>query len=59
MSPNNPSSRTVCSLDQYGSPLPITSLLALARLLARQAAREHLSNHSEPSEERHEAIDQY
>ncbi len=37
----------------------VQSLVTLTRLLARQAAREHLLNHSEPSEERHEAIDQY
>ena len=37
----------------------VESLVTLARLLARQAAREHLLNHSEPSEERREAIDQY
>ncbi len=36
----------------------VQSLVTLTRLLARQAAREHLSNHSAPKGERHEAIDQ-
>ena len=36
----------------------VQSLVTLTRLLARQAAREHLLNHSEPRGEQHEAIDQ-
>ena len=45
--------------DPAASSLTVESLVTLARLLARQAAREHLLNHLEPSEERREAIDQY
>ncbi len=45
--------------DPAASNLTIETLATLARLLARKAAREHLLNHSEPGEERHEAIDQY
>ncbi len=41
------------------SSLTVESLVNLARLLARQAARERLLNHSEPGEERHESIDHY
>ncbi len=45
--------------DPAASSLIVESLVTLARLLARQAARERLLDHSEPGEERHEAIDQY
>ncbi len=45
--------------DPAASNLTIETLATLARLLARQAAREHLLNHLEPSEERHETIDNY
>ncbi len=40
------------------SSLTVESLVTLARLLARQAARERLLNHSGPRGEQHEAIDQ-
>ena len=45
--------------DPAASSLIVESLATLARLLARQAAREHLLNNSESSGERREAIDQY
>ncbi len=36
----------------------VQSLITLARILARQTARERFLNHSEPRGEQHEAIDQ-
>ena len=45
--------------DPAASSLTAECLATLARLLARQAAREHLLNNSEPRGERREAIDQY
>ena len=45
--------------DPAASSLIVESLVTLARLLARQAARERLLNNSEPRGERREAIDQY
>ncbi len=45
--------------DPAALSLTVKILATLARLLARQAAREHLLNNSEPRGERREAIDQY
>ena len=45
--------------DPAASSLTVESLVTLARLLARQAAREHLLNPSEPGEEQHESINHY
>ncbi len=45
--------------DPAASRLTIETLATLARLLARQAARERLLNHSGLRGERREAIDQY